>query len=120
MKFWPNKKEKEYPKEGDFYEFIDLNNDESVTAIKVIKSKFEGVVYYYGKVGVVNENPPRIEFEYFLEESGNFSFDDLQFNKEFDTLMGDILVSIFDANILKKEKEIDESSRIIDIKKSDL
>ena len=120
MKLWPSKKEKEYPKEGEVYEFADLDGVEKLTAIKIIKGKFEGVVYHYGKVGVVDEDPPRIQFEYFLDEPGNFSFDDLQSNKKFDTLMGDILISIFDNNIIKKEKDIDESSGIIDIKESDL
>ena len=120
MKLWPSKKEKKYPKEGEFYEFVDLENDESITAIKIIKGKFQGVAYHYGKVGVVDEDPPRIQFEYFIDESGNFSFNDLQSNEEFDIIMGDILVSIFDNNIIKKEKEIDESSGIIDIKESNI
>jgi hypothetical protein len=34
--------------------------------------------------------------------------------------MGDILVSIFDNNVLKKEKELDESFGIIDTEKPNL
>lgn len=110
MKLWPSKKEKEkeYPKEGEIYEFLDLDGVEKITAVKIIKGKFEGVVYHYGKIKVIDENPPKIEFDFFIDDPGKFIFEDLLSNKKFDTLMGDIIVSIFDKNILNPKKDKDD------------
>lgn len=101
--------EKEWPKEAIDYEFVDNDGTKQITSIRILKGKFEGVVYHYGKVEVIEEDPPRIKFDYFLDNSGKFEFKDLQSNKKFDTMMGDILVSIFDNNILKK-KELDDEA----------
>lgn len=103
------KKEKEWPKESIDYEFIDNDGAEKVTSIRILKGKFEGVVYHYGKVEVVDEEPPRIKFDYYVDDPGKFDIKDLKSNKKFDTMMGDILVSIFDNNILKK-KELDDEA----------
>ena len=121
MRLWPKKnKEKVYPKEGEIYEFLDLDGLKKISAIRIIDGEFKEVVYHYGTVKVVEEDPPIIKFEYFIDNEGNFELDDLKHNKNFDTLMGDILVSIFDKNILKKEKVIDESFRVVNPEKSDL
>ena len=104
------KKEKEWPKETIDYEFIDNDGSMKVTSIKILKGKFEGVIYHYGKVEVIDEEPPRVKFDYFIDSPGKFEFKDLQSNKKFHTMMGDILVSIFDTNILKKEKELDDTT----------
>jgi hypothetical protein len=119
MKFWKTK-EKTFPKEGIDYEFLDFDGTERVSAVKIVNGKFKDVIYHYGKVEVVEEEPPRIKFEYFIDSEGKFDIKDLQSNKKFDTLMGDILVSIFDNNVLKKEKELDESFGIIDTEKPNL
>ena len=121
MRLWPKKnKEKVYPKENEVYEFLDLDGSKIISAIRVIDGEFKGVIYHYGTVEVVEEDPPRIKFDYFIDNEGDFELDDLKYNKNFDTLMGDILVSIFDNNILKKEKVIDESFRVVNPEKSDL
>jgi len=119
MKLWSN--EKKLPKEGEDYELLDIDGNERISAIRVLKGKFKGIVYYYGKVKVVEENEARLQFNYFVVHEGGFKLKDLHHNKKFDTLMGDILVSIVDNNILKKDENInDESFRIIDTEKSDL
>lgn len=120
MKLWPSKKEKIFPKEGIDYVFMDRDGAEQVSAIRIITGRFEGVIYHYGKVEVAEESKPTVKFEYFIDDEGTFEIKELQNNKKFDTLMGDILVSIFDTNILKKEKEIDEPLGIINPEKLDL
>jgi hypothetical protein len=106
MKLLPEKK---WPIEGEDYGFVDTDGVDKVTSIRILKGKFEGVLYHYGTIEVVEEDPPRIKFDYFLDDPGKFEFKDLQSNKKFDTMMGDILVSIFDNNILKK-KELDDEA----------
>ena len=106
MKLLPEKK---WPIEGEDYGFVDADGVDKVTSIRILKGKFEGVIYHYGTIEVVEEDPPRIKFDYFLDDPGKFEFKDLQSNKKFDTMMGDILVSIFDNNILKK-KELDDEA----------
>lgn len=107
MKLWSKTKEKIWPKEGEDYIFVDNVDEHQVTSIRIKKGEFQGVLYHYGKIGVVEEDPPRIKFDYFIDDPGNFEFDDLISNEKFDTLMGDIIVSIFDNNVLKRKKEID-------------
>jgi hypothetical protein len=131
MKPWLTKKEKPLPKEGVDYEFLDMDGLEKISAIRILNGKFKGVIYHYGKVKVIEEEEARlasdgtkkarIKFDYFIDHEGSFKLKDLHNNKKFDKLMGDILVSIFDNNILKKEKEIDdEPFRVINTEKLDL
>ena len=47
-------REKEWPKEAIDYEFVDNDGTKKVTSIRILKGKFEGVVYHYGKVEVVD------------------------------------------------------------------
>lgn len=119
MKFWKTK-EKVFPKEGVDYELLDLDGKERITGVKILEGKFKDIVYHYGKVEVVEEDPPRIKFDYFIDTEGKFDLKDLKSNKKFVTLMGDILVSIFDNNVLKTEKELDESFGTIDTEKPSL
>jgi hypothetical protein len=108
-KKWP--KEKHWPIEGQDYDFMDVDGATEATCIKILKGKYEGIIYQYGKVSVIEEEePPRIQFDYFIESEGNFSLEVLKNDKKFITLMGDILVSIFDNNILKKEKELSDET----------
>lgn len=119
MKLWKTK-EKVYPKEGIDYELLDLDIPEKVTSIKILKGKFKDIIYHYGKIGVEEGKQPKLIFDYYIDESGEFELSELHKNKKFDTLMGDILVSIFDDNILKKEIDDDESPRIFNTEKSNL
>ena len=76
-------REKEWPKEFIDYEFVDNDGAEKVTSIRILKGKFEGVVYHYGKVEVVDEEPPRIKFDYYVNNPGKFDVKDLKSNKKF-------------------------------------
>ena len=113
-------REKEWPKEAIDYEFVDNDGTKKVTSIRILKGKFEGVVYHYGKVEVVDEEPPRIKFDYYIDNPGKFDFKDLKSNKKFDTMMGDIIVSVFDNNVITQEKDIDDEAGTDDSKEFNL
>ena len=119
MKFWKIK-EKLYPKEGVDYELVDVDLPLKVTSVKILKGTFKGIVYHYGKVEIEEGTQPKLKFDYYIDENGKFELSELHKNKKFDTLMGDILVSIFDKNILNKEIGEDESPRIFDTEESNL
>ena len=81
----------------DQYVFI-TNKDENMQCIGILKGKFEGVVYKYGKVSLGEEtkdgNLP-FRFEYDILDNNMIpreEFDDDDFFK----LLGDILVDIID------------------------
>jgi hypothetical protein len=121
---WPE--EKEWPKQNEEYIFLDETvlegvDEKETTSIKIIKGEFTDVIYRYGIIEVVDtEKPPKIKFDYYILNTGNFDIEDLRNNKKFVTVMGDILVSIFDDNILKKENIKDESIGTNDIEEPDL
>jgi hypothetical protein len=119
-KKWP--KEKDWPQENLDYDFVDNVGEGVVTSIKILRGKYEDIVYHYGTVRVVEEeDPPRIQFEYTIEEFGNHDLEDLKKDQKFITLLGDILVSIFDNNVLKKERELlDDAPRTDNLEKPDL
>jgi hypothetical protein len=108
MKFWPTK-EKEYPKRGIDYDYVD-NEEQKITSIKIVKGDYRGIIYHYGQVQVDKSIFPKLKFDYYISESGDFDVKKLHKDKKFITLMGDILVSVFDENVLKKEIKKDESS----------
>jgi len=117
MKLWSNKKEKVWPQEGIDYIFVDNANEDNVTSIKVKKGEFTDVVYHYGKLQVVEGDQPTIRFDYFIDDPGTFDANDLISNQKFDILMGDIIVSIFDNNVLKRKNQINEKIRTNNSKK---
>ena len=109
MKFWTTK-EKEYPKRGIDYVYVDYD-EQKITSIKIIKGDYEGIIYHYGQVGVEKDLLPKLKFDYYIDEAGDFEIESLHEDKKFSTLMGDILVSIFDENVLKKEIKRNEPTR---------
>jgi hypothetical protein len=107
MKLWS--KEKKWPIEGVDYTLFDSDGVEKITSVQILKGKFKDVVFHYGKVGIAPDNDiPRLQFDYVIENSGKYEVKALHDNEKFVTIMGDILVSIFDKNFLKKEKNLDE------------
>jgi hypothetical protein len=118
LNFLKNKKkdeevEKKFPEENIDYKLLDnVGNDVEVTPIQILKGEFERVTYCYGKIKVIHEEtPPKLEFDYYIIEPGNLSFEELKNSEKFSIIMGDILVSIFDKNLLKNEMNTDESIR---------
>jgi hypothetical protein len=109
--FW--KREKKLLKEGDDYIFID-SPDKKVTAIKLIKGKYENVVYHYHRARVKEEGEiARLEFGFTILYSGSHDIDELTNDDEFSTIMGDILTSILLAQDHNDKIRSDHSQEFI-------
>jgi hypothetical protein len=66
-----------------------------MTDIGILKGKYAGVVYQYGKANIVEEGSfARLTFDYTIIDSSSFDLDDLQNDEEFVTMIGDILTEI--------------------------
>ena len=92
MTFW-KKKSVKY-KEGIDYQFIP-SDDEQITGIGILKGKYAGVLYHYGKAKVIEEGEfARLYFDYTIEHTPTFSVYDLTIDQEFHTMIGDILTEI--------------------------
>ena len=99
MTFW-KKKQVGY-KEGIDYQFIP-SEDEQITGIGILKGKYAGVLYHYGKAKVIEEGEfARLYFDYTIEHTPNFTVHDLTIDSEFHTMIGDILTDI----LLKQSNE---------------
>ncbi len=99
MTFW-KRKQVGY-KEGIDYQFIP-SDDEQITAVGILKGKYAGVLYHYGKAKVIEEGEfARLYFDYTIEHSPNFTIHDLTIDQEFHTMIGDILTDI----LLKQSNE---------------
>ena len=87
--------------EGTDYSFVEIENSE-VNAVKLLRDKYQGVVYCYGTASVNEEGEgARLKFDYILIDAGNFTVEELTKDEEFHTMIGDILVemiAIGDAN----------------------
>jgi hypothetical protein len=82
-------------KEGVDYTFIEIQLDEPVDAIKITKGPFADVVYYYGGVKIIPEsNVNRLAYQYTIWDSAGHPKQELISSSEFQTYIGDILVSI--------------------------
>jgi len=109
--FW--KKKPKMLEEGVDYEFINLNDSE-LTGIGILKGEYQGVVYHYHKVRVVEEGDlARLQFGYTIVNPGKHDIDSLTSDEILHTMMGDVLSSILSA-------KINEQTRTNDSKKSDL
>ena len=109
--FW---KKPKMLKENVDYRFIDFKNSE-ITGIELLIDKFNGVVYHYNKVRVVEDmGVAKLQFAYVLVHAGEHTMDDLTENAEFHTIMGDILTQI----LITKQQH--EQTRTDDFEESDL
>ena len=87
----------------DRYAFVDKPGDVKWTAIRIQGGKFDGVIYHYAKVYMpddIKENSDGtlpFQFEYNIIDNIGISRED--FDEEFFTLIGDILVDIIDEQI---------------------
>lgn len=100
-------------KEDVDYKFIP-SDDEQITGIGILKGKYAGVLYHYGKAKVMEEGEfARLYFDYTIEFTPTISVHDLQIDSEFHTMIGDILTDIL-------IKESNETIRNDDIKEFDI
>ena len=92
IQFWKSKPVK--LKRGVDYEFVD-SDDNTVTGIGILRGKYAGVLYHYGKAGIVEEGElARLRFGYTIVDSGEHNIDDLTNDPELHTIMGDLLTEI--------------------------
>jgi hypothetical protein len=111
MTFW-KRKQVGYKEEVD-YQFIP-SDDEQITGIGILKGKYAGVLYHYGKARVVEEGEfARLYFDYTIEHTPNFTVHDLTIDSEFHTMIGDILTDIL-------MKQSNETIRNDDTKEFDI
>ena len=112
LKFW--KKTSNQFKEGVDYKFVDTEGSD-LTALRILRGRFSGVVYYYTGVRISEENGmAKLSFGYAILETGKYDENYLYDSDEFDTLMGDILKEL----ILKEE--VYEQTRTFDTEELDL
>ena len=100
------------------------NEDDEQQAFRISQGKFKDVVYKYNRFGVNPDPNPddtlTYKFEYDIleipEDIVNKKYADEE-GKEFETLIGDILIEVIQENIEVNESE-DGKTRRYDIKKS--
>lgn len=93
--FW--KKKPKMLEEGVDYEFVNLNDSE-VTGVGIIKGEYQGVLYHYHRVKVVEEGAlARLQFGYTIVNPGKHDIDVLTADENLHTIMGDVLSSILMA-----------------------
>ena len=90
----------------DSYQYI-ARKDDTWTSIGIRGGKFDGVVYKYGKVTLPEEETSEgdlpFKFEYDILDPNGLSRE--QFNNEFFTIIGDILVDIIDEQMKEENLE---------------
>ena len=106
------------------YEYIKIPEVEDQFAFRISEGKFKDVVYKYNKFGVNPDPNPddtlTYKFEYDIieipEEIVNKKYTDEE-GKEFESLIGEILIDVIQENIEMEETE-DGKTRRYDTKKS--
>ena len=74
------------------YDLVPIE-DADMFAIKLNGGKYDGVMYCYGSVSV-EEDMPKLKFDYIIIDSNKFFIDHLTNDEEFHTIIGDILVEM--------------------------
>ena len=110
----------------DMYDIVanPQNEDDEQQAFRISQGKFKDVVYKYNRFGVNPDPNPddtlTYKFEYDIleipEDIVNKKYADEE-GREFETLIGDILIEVIQENIEVNESE-DGKTRRYDIKKS--
>jgi hypothetical protein len=113
IQFWKKSSSLVKYKEDIDFQFIP-SDDEQITGIGILKGKYAGVLYHYGKARVIEEGEfARLFFDYTIEHTPNFTVHDLTSDEEFHTMIGDILTDIL-------MKQSNETIRDHDIKEFDI
>ena len=87
------KKKPKYQINEDF-QFLP-SDDDKITGIGILKGKYAGVLYHYGKARVIEEGDfARLTFDYTVIHTPTFTVHELQTDEEFHTMIGDILTEI--------------------------
>ena len=80
--------------------YVTREGDSQASVILRGNHKFSGVIYSYGRISVPEPTPEgmaQLSFDYNIEDNNNIPRD--EFDEEFFTLIGDILVDIIDQRM---------------------
>ena len=110
---WMRKK----PKQGVDFTFVE---SQPFTSIKILKGKYKGITYQYGKIAVSEieiKGEALVKFDLDTIDTGKYTREQLDKSEKFVKLVGEILTEIF---ITSAEKEPYESHRNDDFEELDL
>ena len=82
------------------WEYVSREGDAQASVLLRGSHKFSGVIYSYGRINVpepTSDGFAQLSFDYNIEDNNNIPRD--EFNEEFFTLIGDILVDIIDRKL---------------------
>jgi hypothetical protein len=96
------------------YKFLNLPEEDS-TMIEITGGKYSGVVFSYGHVRFEEGELGQLQFTYNVQNPGQHGLTSLLTDREYHTMMGDILTDI----IINQESH-NEQTRTLDSKESDL
>lgn len=85
------------PKEGIDYEMY-LFEETNLSGIRLLKGKYQGIIYFYRGVKFSDLDSPRLSFEYEIYQTGNITHSELINDEKFVKLMGDILTELLVNN----------------------
>jgi hypothetical protein len=79
------------------YELVENEKISDKIAIKLIGGEFGGMIYLYGVVTITEEDPPKLQFDFEVMKNPNkVKYKD---SKDFEDVMGDILVELIDKQL---------------------
>ena len=82
------------------WEYVSREGDAQASVLLRGNHKFSGVIYSYGRISVpepTSDGMAQLSFDYNIEDNNNIPRD--EFDEEFFTLIGDILVDIIDQRM---------------------
>ena len=82
------------------WEYVSREGDAQASVLLRGSHKLSGVIYSYGRISVPEPTPEgmaQLSFDYNIEDNNNIPRD--EFDEEFFTLIGDILVDIIDQRM---------------------
>lgn len=89
-----NWKKDKTPKQDVDYEFYHIK-DSTLTGIRLLKSPYRGITYYYGVVKMTELGDiAQMQFDYRILEPGTHTTEGLQKDSDFVKLIGDILTEL--------------------------
>tara|TARA_B100002019_G_C20799977_1_gene370786 strand:+ start:111 stop:419 length:309 start_codon:yes stop_codon:yes gene_type:complete len=82
------------------WKYVSREGDAQASVLLRGSHKFSGVIYSYGRINVpepTSDGFAQLSFDYTIEDNNNIPRD--EFDEEFFTLIGDILVDIIDQKL---------------------
>lgn len=97
------------------YVLID-SDDKTKTGVGILKGKFAGVLYHYGKAKIAEEDSfARITFDYTIVTTPKIPANDLMQDQEFQYILGEILTDILINYKVQNEETGNYDSEEFDI-----